>query len=84
MPAAGNLQTLAVEWSADGVAVLSFTVSDHRHNVLTPAALGDLATALDDLAAGPPPRGVSGRRGVARAYGWGVIAMMVISPRSGP
>ena len=66
MPAAGNLQTLAVEWSADGVAVLSFTVSDHRHNVLTPAALGDLATALDDLAAGPPPRGVilrSGRPG---------------------
>lgn len=67
MPAmARNLQTLAVERSADGFVVLSFTVPDHRHNVLTPGVLADLAAVLDDLAAGPAPRGViirSGRPG---------------------
>ena len=40
MPAsARDFTTLAVERHDDGLAVLSFAVPDHGHNVLTPAAL---------------------------------------------
>lgn len=59
MPAtARELATLAIERPADGVAILSFAVPDHRHNVLTRQVFTDLATALDELARGPRPRGV--------------------------
>ena len=70
MPAiARNLSTLALERLDDGLVVLSFSVPDHRQNVLTAAALADLASVLDDLAraAGPArPRALvirSGRPG---------------------
>jgi len=59
MPAtARELPTLAIERPADGIAILSFAVSDHRHNVLTPQVFADLATALDELSRGPRPRGL--------------------------
>jgi 3-hydroxyacyl-CoA dehydrogenase/enoyl-CoA hydratase/carnithine racemase len=67
MPAiARDLPTVAVDRPADGVAVVTFVVSDHRHNVLTGQVLGDLAATLDDLGRGPAPRGLilrSGRPG---------------------
>jgi 3-hydroxyacyl-CoA dehydrogenase/enoyl-CoA hydratase/carnithine racemase len=50
MPATARTPaTLTVDRLDDGVAVLTFAVPDHRHNVLTAAAVGDLAAALDDL-----------------------------------
>jgi 3-hydroxyacyl-CoA dehydrogenase/enoyl-CoA hydratase/carnithine racemase len=59
MPAtARELPTLAIERPADGIAVLSFLVRDHRQNVLSRQVLADLETALDGLAQGPAPRGV--------------------------
>ena len=61
MPAAAPHSTLAVERCDDGIVVLSFTVPDHRQNVLTPQVLADLAAALDQLerdARRSPPRGV--------------------------
>jgi len=63
---AADPEPLTVERDADGFAVLSFTVPDHRHNILTPAVLAALARTLDELAAGPAPTGVilrSGRPG---------------------
>lgn len=67
MPAtARKLATLAIERPADGIAVLSFAVPDHRHNVITRQVLADLAAALDELGRGPRPRGViltSARKG---------------------
>ncbi|MFM8413164.1 MAG: 3-hydroxyacyl-CoA dehydrogenase NAD-binding domain-containing protein [Planctomycetota bacterium] len=55
---ARELATLAIERPADGVAILSFAVPDHRHNVLTRQVFADLAAALDELSRGPRPRGV--------------------------
>jgi 3-hydroxyacyl-CoA dehydrogenase/enoyl-CoA hydratase/carnithine racemase len=67
MPAiARDFETLAIERGDDGFVDLVFTVPDHRHNVLTGRAVEELARALDDLTAGPAPRGVilrSGRPG---------------------
>jgi 3-hydroxyacyl-CoA dehydrogenase/enoyl-CoA hydratase/carnithine racemase len=63
---ARDFETLAIERGGDGFVEIVFTVPDHRHNVLTSRAVEELARALDDLAAGPAPRGVivrSGRRG---------------------
>ena len=51
-------RSLAVERHADGVAVLSFSVPGHAQNVLTPEVFAELARALDELAAGPPPSAV--------------------------
>jgi 3-hydroxyacyl-CoA dehydrogenase/enoyl-CoA hydratase/3-hydroxybutyryl-CoA epimerase/3-hydroxyacyl-CoA dehydrogenase/enoyl-CoA hydratase/3-hydroxybutyryl-CoA epimerase/enoyl-CoA isomerase len=61
-----DYETLAVVRGGDGFTEIVFTVPDHRHNVLTSRALEELALAVDDLAAGPVPRGViirSGRPG---------------------
>lgn len=59
MPAtARELATLAIERPADGIAILSFAVPDHRHNVLTRRVFEDLSVALDDLSRGPRPRGL--------------------------
>ena len=61
--------TLAVERRFDGLVVLTFSVPDHRHNVITPRFLADLSAALDDLersAGRSVPRGLvlrSGREG---------------------
>ena len=53
MPAsARDFTTLAVERHDDGLAVLSFAVPDHGHNVLTPAALRELAAARNGGTAG--------------------------------
>jgi 3-hydroxyacyl-CoA dehydrogenase/enoyl-CoA hydratase/3-hydroxybutyryl-CoA epimerase/3-hydroxyacyl-CoA dehydrogenase/enoyl-CoA hydratase/3-hydroxybutyryl-CoA epimerase/enoyl-CoA isomerase len=52
---AGDLRTLAIERTADGFAVLSFVVPDHRHNVITPRVVEELAAVLAELAAAPPP-----------------------------
>ncbi|MFM9024016.1 MAG: 3-hydroxyacyl-CoA dehydrogenase NAD-binding domain-containing protein [Planctomycetaceae bacterium] len=53
---ARDFTTLAVERHDDGLAVLSFAVPDHGHNVLTPAVLRELAAALDELDRGPRPK----------------------------
>ena len=61
-----ELETLTVERTADGFVLLTVSVPGHRQNLLTPQAVADLSTALDDLACGPAPRGVilrSGRPG---------------------
>jgi len=59
MPAtARELPTLAIERPADGIALVSFAVPDHRHNVLTGQVLEDLAVACRELSRGPRPRGV--------------------------
>lgn len=67
MPAtAREFPTLALERQANGTVELTFVVPDHRHNVLTRQVFVDLAAALDDVAQGPPPRGLivrSGREG---------------------
>jgi 3-hydroxyacyl-CoA dehydrogenase/enoyl-CoA hydratase/carnithine racemase len=64
MPAiARDLETLAIEQTADGFVVLVFRVPGHRHNVLTPRAVEELSVVLDDLARGPAPRGVVVRSG---------------------
>ena len=61
--------TLAVERHSDGLVVLTFSVPDHRYNVITPGFLADLAAALDDLERSSGrliPRGLvlrSGREG---------------------
>jgi 3-hydroxyacyl-CoA dehydrogenase/enoyl-CoA hydratase/carnithine racemase len=58
MPATARTpDTLTIDWLEDGVAVFSFLVPDHRHNVLTAAAVADLAAGLDDIdrATGRPP-----------------------------
>jgi 3-hydroxyacyl-CoA dehydrogenase/enoyl-CoA hydratase/carnithine racemase len=61
--------TLAVERHSDGLVVFTFSVPDHRHNVITPRFLTDLAAALDDLERSSGrliPRGLvlrSGREG---------------------
>ena len=52
---ARNYRSLTVERRDDGVAVLSFFVTDHAQNVLTAEAVTDLSQALDSLDAGPPP-----------------------------
>lgn len=51
-------RTLAVEHLENGVAVVRFFVPDHGQNVLTAAALADLAAVLDGFDAGPEPTGV--------------------------
>jgi 3-hydroxyacyl-CoA dehydrogenase/enoyl-CoA hydratase/carnithine racemase len=51
-------RTLAVEHLENGVAVVRFFVPDHGQNVLTAAALADLAAVLDDFESGPEPAGV--------------------------
>ena len=70
MPATARTPaTLTVDRLEDGVVVFSFVVPDHRQNVLTAAAVADLAAALDDLertTGRPPVRAVvlrSGREG---------------------
>ena len=67
MPALGSeLATVAVERFDDGITVLSFLVLGHRQNVITEQVMRDLATVLDAIEDGPPPRGVvlcSGRHG---------------------
>jgi 3-hydroxyacyl-CoA dehydrogenase/enoyl-CoA hydratase/carnithine racemase len=67
MPAtAWESATVAVERPSDGIAVLTFSVPNHRHNVLTGQVLADLSAALDALGRGPAPRGMilrSGREG---------------------
>jgi 3-hydroxyacyl-CoA dehydrogenase/enoyl-CoA hydratase/carnithine racemase len=61
--------TLAVERHSDGLVVFTFLVPDHRHNVITPRFLAELAAALDDLERSSGrlvPRGLvlrSGREG---------------------
>ena len=52
---ARHYRSLTVERRDDGVAVLSFFVTDHAQNVLTAEAVTDLSQALDSLDAGPPP-----------------------------
>jgi 3-hydroxyacyl-CoA dehydrogenase/enoyl-CoA hydratase/carnithine racemase len=42
--------TVTLERFDDGLATLTFTVPDHRHNVITPQVIADLTAALDDLA----------------------------------
>ena len=51
-------RTLAVEHLENGVAVVRFFVPDHGQNVLTAAALADLAAVLDEFESGPEPAGV--------------------------
>jgi len=63
---AEKYRTLAVERQADGTAVLTFSVPGHSQNVLTQEVFEELARALDEIAAGPPPRAIilrSGRPG---------------------
>jgi 3-hydroxyacyl-CoA dehydrogenase/enoyl-CoA hydratase/carnithine racemase len=63
---AEKYRTLAVERQADGTAVLTFSVPGHSQNVLTQEVFEGLARALDEIAAGPPPRAIilrSGRPG---------------------
>ncbi len=55
---AREFATLALERSADGIAVLAFAVPDHRQNVITRQVLEDLTAALDEVATGPRPVGV--------------------------
>ena len=61
--------TVAIERHSDGLVVLTVVVPDHRHNVVTPGFLADLAVALDDLERSRgrfTPKGVvlqSGREG---------------------
>jgi 3-hydroxyacyl-CoA dehydrogenase/enoyl-CoA hydratase/3-hydroxybutyryl-CoA epimerase/3-hydroxyacyl-CoA dehydrogenase/enoyl-CoA hydratase/3-hydroxybutyryl-CoA epimerase/enoyl-CoA isomerase len=50
--------TLAIERTADGIAVISFSVPDHRQNVISGQVLEDLAAALDQLERGPRPTGL--------------------------
>ena len=55
---ARELPTLAIERPADGIAILSFAVPEHRHNVLGRQVLKDLAAALEELSRGTQPRGM--------------------------
>jgi enoyl-CoA hydratase/carnithine racemase len=61
--------TLAVERHSDGLVVLTFSVPDHRHNVMTSGFLADLTGALDEIERSSGrliPRGLvlrSGREG---------------------
>jgi len=57
-PPAEKYRTLAVERRADGVTELTFSVPGHSQNVLTQEVFADLARALDEIAAGPPPTAV--------------------------
>ena len=53
--------TVAIEQLDDGLTALSFSVPDHRQNVITPAVVADLTAALDELEARPlrrRPRGL--------------------------
>jgi len=72
MPAAlRDEATLTVERLPDGLVVLSFAVPDHRHNVITPRVLHDLAEALDECsrpARGWSPRGVVIRSAVEGSF----------------
>jgi 3-hydroxyacyl-CoA dehydrogenase/enoyl-CoA hydratase/carnithine racemase len=63
-----DLETLAVQRTADDCVVLVFRVPGHRHNVLTPRAIEELILVLDDLAAGPAPRGVVIRSGCPGSF----------------
>jgi enoyl-CoA hydratase/carnithine racemase len=60
---AEKYRTLAVERQADGTAVLAFSVPGHSQNVLTQEVFVELARALDEIAAGPPPRAIILRSG---------------------
>jgi 3-hydroxyacyl-CoA dehydrogenase/enoyl-CoA hydratase/carnithine racemase len=53
---AEKYRTLAVERQAEGTFVLTFSVPGHAQNVLSQEVFAELARALDDIAAGPPPR----------------------------
>ena len=67
-----ELETLTVERTADGFVLLTVSVPGHRQNLLTPQAVADLSTALDDLACGPAPRGVILRSGRSGSFFAGV------------
>ena len=66
MPLGRQLATVTTARLDDGIVALSFLVPGHRQNVITEQVIRDLATCLDALDDGPPPRGVvlcSGRHG---------------------
>ena len=56
-------RTLTLERPGDGVVVLSFLVPEHTKNVLTAEVMAELARALDDVEAGPPPSSLVVRSG---------------------
>jgi len=63
---AREYRTLSLGRQAGGVVVLSFLVPEHAQNVLTSEVMAELARALDDVEAGPPPAALvvrSGREG---------------------
>ncbi|MGI9178587.1 MAG: 3-hydroxyacyl-CoA dehydrogenase NAD-binding domain-containing protein [Pirellulales bacterium] len=69
MPAISrDLETLAIEPTADGFVALVFRVPGHRHNVLTSRAVEELSLVLDELASGPAPRGVVIRSGCPGSF----------------
>ena len=79
--------TLAIEHDDEGLVTLSFAVSEHRQNVLTPGVLADLAAALDDLEARPPrrrPRGIVLRSGRAGSFFAGADVARIDEVRSLP
>jgi 3-hydroxyacyl-CoA dehydrogenase/enoyl-CoA hydratase/carnithine racemase len=41
--------TVALDRHDDGLVTLAFAVPDHRHNVITPQVIADLATAIDAI-----------------------------------
>ncbi len=85
MPAiARDLETLAIERTTDGFVVLVCSVPDHRHNVLTPRAVEELSLVLDDLAAGPLPRGVVIRSGRPGSFFAGADVSRLESLRARP
>ncbi len=62
----GGHAPIGVDRDASGIVTLTVTIPGRRHNVIDAAFLQSLRGVLDDLDAGPPPRGVvlrSGRPG---------------------
>ena len=58
--------SVAVSRDANGLVTLSFCIPGHRQNVIDARLVAELGQVLDDLDAGPPPRGlllVSGKKG---------------------
>jgi len=85
MPAiARDLETLAIERTEAGFVVLTFVVPDHRHNVLTPRVVEELALVVDDLAAGPAPAGVVIRSGRPGSFFAGADIARIDAVRSLP
>ena len=52
------MKIITIERDGDGIATLTFDLKDRSMNVLTPEFVGDLAQAVEQLAADDAVRGV--------------------------